>query len=526
MTRDTGTGRTGRLSRTSRTDRTGTVSARTSAPGPAHTTAPTRRTIAVMCLCVTLVVGMVSAVNLAIPSLSRSELRPSAEAVVWVVDGYVVFFACLLVPAGALADRLGRKGTLLGGMALFSAGSALCAAASGIGAVIAGRMLSGAGAAAVLPTTLALLVADAAPERRPRLVAVWASMTGLAAVLGNVGGGAALQTGSWRALFLWVVPPALLALALAAAWVPAARRHDRPVSPLSAALLTAGFLALLTGIVSGPESGWLGVRTVGGFALAAALLTCWVRYELGRPDPVLDPRLFALPVVRAGALGMALAFVGMFGLFYVNGQYLQYAQGHSPLGAGVRLLPMAAALLLAPRCAGALERRLGGRATVGAGLLVLAAGLVTVSTVSAHTSYARYALGATLTAAGCGLATPLLSHGMMAALPPERAGTGSGLQSLARELGSALGIAISGSVVTALFTARLPAALHGPHPPTTVAAAERRLSVSGPVDGSLREAVISAFTGSLDVAMLVLAAVVVAGGVLVIAWYPGRRRGD
>ncbi|MEU7226440.1 MFS transporter [Streptomyces chrestomyceticus] len=510
------------MTRTTPTSSTTPIPSTSSETAPPHP--PTRLTLAVMCLCVTLVVGMVSAVNLAIPSLSRSALHPSAEAVVWVVDGYVVFFACLLVPAGALADRLGRKGTLLGGMALFTAGSALCAAAPGIAVVIAGRMLSGVGAAAVLPTTLALLVADAAPERRPRLVAVWASMTGLAAVLGNVGGGAALQTGSWRALFLCVVPPALLALVLIAACAPAAVRHDRPVSPLSAGLLTAGFLALLTGIVSGPESGWLSLRTAGGFALAAVLLTCWVRYELRRPHPMLDPRLFALPVVRAGALGLALAFVGMFGLFYINGQYLQYAQGHSPLGAGIRLLPMAAALLLAPRCATELERWLGGRATVGTGLLVLAAGLATVSTVSARTPYVLYAAGATLTAAGCGLATPLLSHGMMSALPPDRAGTGSGLQSLARELGSALGIAISGSIVTALFTAHLPAALNGPHPPTTVAAAERRLSdVSGPADSALRDAVLDAFTGSLDIAMLVLAAVVVAGGALVVAWYPGRR---
>ncbi|MEC4020983.1 MFS transporter, partial [Streptomyces sp. H27-D2] len=280
--------------------------------GSAEAGGPSRLTIAVMCLCVSLVVGMVSAVNLAIPALSRSDLRPSAEAVLWVVDGYVVFFACLLIPAGAVADRLGRKGVLMGGMALFTAGSALCGLAPGIAGVIAGRMISGVGAAAVLPTTLALLVGDAAPERRPRLVAVWASMTGLAAVLGNVGGGAALETGSWRALFLCVIPPALLALLLVAVFAPAPARHDRPVSLLSAALLTAGFLALLTGIVSGPEAGWISTRVLGGFGLGAALLTGWVRYELRREHPMLDPRLFAVPAVRAGALGLALAFVGMF----------------------------------------------------------------------------------------------------------------------------------------------------------------------------------------------------------------------
>ncbi|MET7361182.1 MFS transporter [Streptomyces sp. NPDC005562] len=480
-------------------------------------------TVTVMCLCVTLVVGMVSAVNLAIPALSRSPLRPSAESVMWVVDGYVVVFACLLIPGGALADRLGRKRVLAAGMGLFTAGCALCAVAPGIGTVIAGRIVSGAGAAAVLPTTLALMVGGASAHRRPRLVAAWASMTGLAAVLGNVGGGAALQIGSWRALFWCVVPLSLVALALVVAFAPAPPRLDRPVSAVSAGLLTVGFLALLSGIVSGPQAGWCSLRVLGGFGAAAVLLTAWVCWELRREHPMLDPRLFTVPAVRAGAVGMALVFVGMFGLFYVNGQYLQYAKGYSPLGAGVRLLPMAGALLLAPRCAVALERRTGPRTTLGAGLAVLAAGLGTVSLVGPSTPYSLYALGATLTAAGCGLATPLLSHGMMSALPPHRAGVGSGLQSLARELGSALGVAVSGSVVAGVFTAGLPEVLRGGSGvPTTVPAAEQRLVEQGLSAPGLRHAVLTDFTTALDTSMRVLAVLVVAVGALVVAWYPRR----
>ncbi|CAM5364650.1 Putative multidrug resistance protein MdtD [Streptomyces alboniger] len=489
------------------------------APG---TQGPSPLTIAVMCLCVTLVVGMVSAVNLAIPALSRSTLRPSAEAVMWVVDGYVVFFACLLIPGGALADRLGRKRVLAAGMGLFTAGCAVCAVAPDIGTVIAGRVVSGVGAAAVLPTTLALMVGGAPADRRPRLVAVWASMTGLAAVLGNVGGGAALQTGSWRALFWCVVPLSLTALVLVAVFSPAPPRYDRPVSMTSAGLLTAGSLALLSGVVSGPQAGWGSGRVLGGFGAAAVLLAVWVRRESRRAQPMLDPRLFTVPVVRAGAVGMALVFTGMFGLFYVNGQYLQYAKGYSPLGAGVRLLPMAGALLLAPRCATALERRTGPRVTLAAGLTVLAAGLGTVSLVGPDTPYWLYAFGATLTAAGCGLTTPLLSHGMMSALPEHRAGVGSGLQSLARELGSALGVAVSGSVVTAMFTAGLPVPLRGHAAPTTVPAAEARLAAQGLTSPGLRHAVVTDFTAALDTAMRVLAVLVVAVGALVVAWYPCR----
>ncbi len=468
-----------------------------------------------MCLCVTLVVGMVSALNLAIPDLSAGALRPSAQAVLWVVDGYVVVFACLLIPAGALADRLGRKGVLMCGLAVFTAGSVVCALAPDAGLLIAGRMISGTGAAAVLPTTLALLVDGLPADRRQRAVTVWASMTGLAAVLGNVGGGAAIEYGTWRTLFLAVLPLALGALALVAVAAPAGVRHPRPVPLPGAALLTCGFLVLLYGIVRGPQAGWGSVSVLGSFLAAALLLTAWVRHDLRDPRPVLDPRLFTLPDVRAGALGMAVLFTGMFGLFYLNGQYLQYAKGYGPLGAGVRLLPMAAALLAGPRCGLEWERLTSRRGAVVTGMLVLAAGLCTVSTVDAGTPYPVYAIGAGLTAFGCGIATPILSHTMMSALPPERAGVASGLQSLARELGSGLGIAVTGSVTTSVFTGRLPAVLAGPGAPTTVAAAW-----SDAPGQRTRQAVVTAFTDGLDTAALGLAVLVVLAALALARWLP------
>jgi EmrB/QacA subfamily drug resistance transporter len=461
-----------------------------------------------MCLCVTLVVGMVSAVNLAIPDLSASTPHPSARAVVWVVDGYVVVFACLLIPAGALADRCGRKGVLLCGMGVFTLGAVCCALAPDVGVLIAGRMVSGVGAAAVLPTTLAILV-DGQPERS-RAVAVWAAMTGLAAVLGNVGGGAAISYGGWRTLFVCVCPLALGALLLAAVATPVTARHLRRISPVSAALLTAGFLALLYGIVAGPQAGWGSPVVLGCLGAAVLLLAAWVAHELHVPHPLLDPRLFARPVVRAGAIGMAVLFTGMFGLFYLNGQYLQYAKGYSPFGAGLRLLPMAAALLAGPRCGLFLERVLGRRGTVVLGMLMLAAGLCTVSAADAATPYLRYAIGAGLTALGCGIATPLLSHAMVTALPADRAGTGAGLQSLTRELGSAIGIAVTGTITTAVFTARTP--LSGP---STVAAALT-------ADPRLRAGIVSAFTDGLHIAMLTLAVVVVLAAVLTGGSMPRR----
>lgn len=483
-------------------------------------TAPAVRTgplVAAMCLCVALVVGMVSAINLGIPALAAGDLRPSAGEVLWVVDGYVVVFACLLVPAGALADRCGRKGALIGGMALFTGGSLLCAVAPHVAVLLTGRVLAGAGAAAVLPTTLALLV-DAVPaESRQRMIGVWASMTGVAAVLGNVGGGAAVQLGTWRALFWCAVPLGVLAVVLSALAAPRVPRHDRPVPVVSTALLTAGVVAVLFALVSAPHTGWLSGRVLGGFAAGALLVAGWAAYELRASRPLLDPRLFVSPAMRGSALGMAVIFVGMFGLMYCNGQYLQYAKGFTVLGAGVRLLPMAAGLMLAPRLAVVLVPRIGPRVTVATGLLTLAAGLGTASLVTAATPYGWYAAAIVLTATGCGLATPPLSHGIMAALPEGRAGLGSGLQSVTRELGSALGVAIVGSVLNSGFAAGLPAGLRGPHAPTTVAAART-------ADPGLADQVIAAFTHGMHAGLRTAAAVVLVAGILVVRWLPGRRR--
>ncbi|THC55492.1 MFS transporter [Streptomyces sp. A1499] len=488
------------------------------APPHVHPHRPPALTTLAMCLCVTLVIGMVSAVNLAIPDLSADALRPSAQAVVWVVDGYVVVFACLLVPAGALADRRGRKGTLMCGLGIFTLGAVICAAAPHISVLITGRVISGVGAAAVLPTTLALLVEGLPDQARRKAVAVWASMTGLAAVLGNVGGGAAIEYGGWRTLFLCLIPLALCALLLVAAVAPVTARRPSPAAPLAATLLTAGFLALLYGIVSGPQSGWTAPPVLAACAAAVALLAAWARRELRAREPLLDPRLFTLPAVRAGAVGMAALFAGMFGLFYLNGQYLQYAKGYGPLEAGLRLLPMAAALLAGPRIGLLVERVCGRRGTVLIGMLVLAAGLCVVSAADARTPYVLYAMGAGLTALGCGAASPLLSHAMMSAAPAERAGTGSALQSLAREFGSAVGIAVTGTITTAVFTADLPSRLSGPDRPTTVAEAVSRTS-----DPRLHRAAVDGFTAGLHTATLTLAAAITLLAFAVTRWLPAER---
>ncbi|MGA4543418.1 MFS transporter [Uniformispora flossi] len=467
-------------------------------------------------LCVTLVVGAVSAVNLAIPALSTGPSAPSAREVLWAVDGYVAVFACLLVPAGALSDRVGRKRVLLTGLGLFTAGSAMCACAPGIGQLIAGRVVSGVGAAGILPNTLALMTHGVSGAVRQRAVAVWASMTGLAAVAGNIGGGAALELGSWRTLFVAMAVLGPLAAGVVAIAAPAPPRHHRSLPATGTCLLAGGVLALLYAILGGSESGWSSPSIVGAAVAACLALVAWAIHELRVPQPLLDPRLFVRPAVGAGAFGMAVVFLGLFGLLYINGQYLQYTKGYGPLSAGLRLLPMAAALLAGPRCAPLVRRMTGARTTVCLGMLVMATGLGVVATVTPDTPYWRYAAGVTVTALGCGIATPVLSHAIVVALPEERAAAGSALQSLSRELGSALGIAVTGSVMAGAFVRRLPPAIgDGGNPPTTVPAALAR-----PGGAVAEPAITHAFTGALGVAMPVLAVLTAASAALLAGWFP------
>ncbi|SEF34563.1 Predicted arabinose efflux permease, MFS family [Amycolatopsis pretoriensis] len=405
--------------------------------------------LTLMCACVALVVGMVAAVNLAVPMLAASGLHPSAATLVWIVDTYVIVFACLVIPGGAAGDRYGRKGVLLAGLGLFAAGALLSALAPDVVLLLAGRALTGVGAAAVLPNSLAVLLHAVPPEKKPATIATWASMTGIGGVLGNVGGGLVLSTGSWRWLFAAAVPIALAEAALVARTAPVSSRHDRRLDPLAALLLVGASVALLVGIVQGPEAGWGSAVVVTGFAGAAVLFTAWTLRELKAEHPLLDPRLFRIPGLRSACLGMTTVFFGMFALFYVNASFLQYAKGFGVLGTGLGIVPLTVPIILGGRHVGRLTRRIGFDATVALAFAFVGGGLLGLSTSDASTPYAAYAGWLVVTGIGVTLALPTLSGVITGSLPPEQAGVGTGLQATTREFGSALGVAVIGTVMSA-----------------------------------------------------------------------------
>ncbi|MEV5833500.1 MFS transporter [Nocardia sp. NPDC052112] len=483
---------------------------------PARPASP-RGLVGVICACVVLVVGMVAAINLAVPMLAASALHPSASALVWIVDTYVVVFACLVIPGGAAGDRFGRKGILLSGLGLFALGALMSAVAPNVALLLAGRAVTGVGAAAVLPNTLAVLLHAVPVERKSATIAVWASMTGIGGVVGNVGGGTMLSSGSWRWLFAAVVPLALVLAALVAGIAPVSPRHDRRLDPLGAVLLVGAAVALLVGIVQGPESGWHSVLVIAGFACAAVLFGVWAVVELKAEHPLLDPRLFRIPALRSACLGMTAVFFGMFALFYVNASFLQYGKGFGVLRTGIGIIPLTVPIILGAKHVGRLSQRIGLDATTALAFVVVGGGLLGLSTSDPQTPYLRYAAWLIVVGVGVALALPTLSGAIAGSLPPEQAGVGAGLQATTREFGSALGVAVIGTVLTAHFLAALPSDICNDHDPHTVAQA---LATSGRADD-----VIAAFISGADAGLRVIGVLVLISGALVVLQSLLSRRG-
>ncbi|MFI1381647.1 MFS transporter [Embleya sp. NPDC020886] len=451
-----------------------------------------RAVLIAMCACVLVAQSMVAAINLAIPQLAASGLHPSADNILWIVDAYVIVFAGLLIPAGALGDRYGRKGALLAGLGVFAAGAVVSALATNSATLIVGRGVSGAGAALIMPATMSILMHVFPAERRPQAMASWTLAVGLGGLLGNVGGGLVQEYLPWQGLF-WIMVPLAAVLAVLVQWVtPRTATHPAALDPIGSALLVTGLVAVLYGIIEGPEFGWVSAHVLGGFALGGLLLAGFVLHALRAEHPLLDPRVFKSAKLRAGVLGIGASFFGLFSLFFINAQYLQYVKGFSALRTGFAIVPLTIGMALAPKVAVKAQQRYGTRALVVFGLSLIGIGLLCMASVDAHTPYAVYAGYLLILSAGMGLCAPALSFGVVSELPPHQAGLGSGLNTAAREIGAALGVAVFGTVLAVRFSGRPAAALSGTR-------------------GAEHAHVVDSFTDAMSVGFLVV------GGLLLVA---------
>jgi len=407
------------------------------------------RILAVMCTSLVLVVASVSSLNVAIPSIAQA-LDPTQTEILWIIDAYALVFAGLLLPAGALGDRYGRKGALLTGLGIFAVAAVLASTADDPVLLIGLRGLMGVGAALIMPATLSIIVAVFPPHERAKAIATWAGFAGAGGALGSIASGLLLKWFWWGSVFFVNVPLALLAMGLILTIVPTSRDAERrPLDGVGAALSIVGLSSLVFGIIEGPEQGWTHGITLGAFAVAVLFLTGFVRWELRREHPMLDPRFFRVPRFGLGSLTITVSFLVMFGMFFLITVYFQSVRGDSPLSAAVRILPFPITMILvAPRSPLIVHRLGGARNTITAGLVLEAIGFGVFCGLGVDTPYPLAVVGMVLMAMGMAMLNPPATNAILSSLPLHKAGVGSAVNDTTREVGGALGIALMGTLVS------------------------------------------------------------------------------
>jgi len=482
--------------------------------------------LGVMCLSLVMVVMAVSGLNVAIPSLQR-DLGATATDLQWIVDAYAIVFAGLLLSAGAIGDRFGRKRALMTGLAVFAVGSLIGALADSSNQVIVSRAVSGIGAAFIMPATLSLLTAVFPPHERGKAIAVWAGFAGAGGALGPLLVGF-LLTGWWIFPSFWwgsafvvnAVTPVIV-LVVVAIFAPRSKDDEAtPLDPVGAVLSLFGIAALLFGVIEGPERGWTDTVVVGGFVAGVTLLVGFVVWERRARHPMLPMTYFRARPFSTGTGIITLGFMVMFGFFFLITQYFQFVKGYSPLRAGVATLPFAFTMIIMSPRSDRLARRFGLNRTVGGGFTSMSAGFVVLGLVQPDTPYLLIVPALVLLAGGMAVTIAPATGAIMSSVPLNKAGIGSAVNDTTREFGGALGIAVLGSIVASRYRSGFdPAGL----PPDVAEAAGESVGAAvgigtelgGQAGGTLIEQAGAVFTDAVNVAFLVSAVIaVVTGGIV------------
>jgi EmrB/QacA subfamily drug resistance transporter len=406
-------------------------------------------TVAVVGLGQFLVVLSTSVVGVALPTIG-GDLDASATQLQWVVDAYVLVFASLLVPAGVLGDRHGRRRAFLAGVAVFGAGSLFTGIAPSIGWLLAGRLVQGVGPALVQPASLAIIrVAFEDPRRRAAAIGLWSASSGLALAVGPAVGGGIAEAAGWRWVFLLNVPLCAALGALAVRWVPTVERAPvtRRFDWLGAVLTTGGLGALAFGLIEGQDRGWGAPVIVGAFVAATASLAGLVAWELRRPEPLVDVRLFARAPFAAANVAALLVFFAFIGAIVYFSAFFQVVQGRTPAQAGLCVLPFGVAFALAAPVAGRLVGRFGPRAPATAGLVVCAAAMLALTRLEGGSRPGAVWWALALVGGGAGLCLTPLTATAVAAGGTARAGMASAIHNAMRQIGQVLGVAVLGALV-------------------------------------------------------------------------------
>ncbi|HEX7096209.1 MAG TPA: DHA2 family efflux MFS transporter permease subunit [Acidimicrobiales bacterium] len=490
-------------------------------------------TLGVLCLSLFVIVVDNTIVNVALPTLVR-ELGTSISELQWVVDSYTLVFAGLLLTAGSIGDRFGRRGALDAGLVIFGGASAAAAFAGSVDALVAARAVMGIGAALIMPATLSILTnVFTNPRERAVAIALWSAVVGLAVALGPVTGGFLLEHFWWGSVFIVNVPIVAIALLAGRALVPTSRDPAAPRVDVGGALLSiVGLTALVWAIIEGPGMGWTSRDVLTGFTIAAIALGVFAWWELRVAQPMLDLRLFTNARFSAASTAIALTSFALFGFIFMATQYLQFILGYSALSAGVHTLPFAGAVVVTAPLSSKLVERVGTKLVVAAGLLSFAGGLLVAAGTTVGSGYSRAFVAMLLMGGGMGLAQAPATESIMGALPRAKAGVGSAVNDTTRELGGALGVAVIGSILSSLYSARLVDRVDDQLPEPARAAAEESVGaafgvaqqVGGAPGEALVEAAREAFVHGMVRASLVTAAFAALGAVVALRWLPARAK--
>jgi EmrB/QacA subfamily drug resistance transporter len=474
-------------------------------------------------------------VNVALPTLVR-ELHASTTQLVWIVDAYNLLFAAFVLAAGNLGDRVGRKGVLLCGLAVFGGASFAGGLGSSPGELIAARAVMGLGAALIFPATLSLLT-NVFTERgeRARAIGLWGASTGVGIAVGPIVGGWLLERFSWSSVFFALVPLAVVAVVLVSFAVPTSRDPEAPPADRPGLVLsTAAMAALIYTIIEAPDRGWGAALSIAGFAAAGALVVAFVAWERRVRVPMLDVSLFRNLRFSAASAAVTITFFSLMGFIFVITLYFQFLKGYGPLSTGVRLLPVATMVGITSVLGTRLAVRRGTKLVVAAGLVSLAAGLTWASTNSTSTSYLSIAGAMIFIGSGIGLTSAPATESIMGAVPAAKAGVGSAVNDATRILGGTLGVAVIGSIYASLYASRLaealPAGLPGPIADSArrsvgiALAAADGLAASGHpgVARGLHDAATNAFFDGFQTAVLVAAGIALGGAVVAVAMIPNQ----
>ncbi|WP_428950087.1 MFS transporter [Streptomyces sp. cg35] len=422
-----------------------------------------RAILSAVCVALMAVIASVSGLNVAQPDLAVT-FGASQTTILWIINLYTLTLAALLLPLGALGDRIGRKPMLLAGLGVFGVAGAVAGLAPSAEVMLAARLLSGVGAAMIMPVTLAVITSTFPEEERGRAIGVWTGVAGGGGVLGMFLSAALVDVADWRWLFVLPVALAVVAFAMTHRSVPNSReKSGRSYDTVGALTSVVAVVGLIFVLQEGPERGWTAPVTLGALVVGIVAAVGFVAWEVHRRDAaLLDVRLFRARGPAGGSVTLLVVFGVQAGIFVVLFPFFQAVLGWSGLLSTLALMPMAVLMMMSSGLAPKLAARTGPRATMALGILLAGAGLGLLAvTVSVDGGYPSVLPGMLAMGIGMGLSMTPSTEAITGALPRERQGVASALNDVTREFGTALGVALLGALVSAGYRSSIDDKLHG-----------------------------------------------------------------